>query len=348
MALRLQMAAAHVSNSSSEDVLIRGLLPFVILADPLRDPQSHQLPPYEPLRYELKSEALQRRDLPWAEWRAVLTLSTGNESSPDPSDFNTLVVPFDLTKIAEVPCSSWPASGYHGHAAALSTRCVAYLAARGLCVRLRTDSSGRWIVAPGSPGCRPPATSPVDYRRVDLDRYQPRTSVLLEGPFAVTLRSSDDPWVVAADLTDGTFNFGVTTEQHRGVLELFLVAAVACFIVGASIFACLVKECGYYDPGEDRRPMLPLDALTLAHDALAGMTAANPFALDPDSFSEDEPARTQKKKKKRVQMALGDPEEAPTSPSEGVPGAENPDSPEAPEGVRRPFPAVRPASTIGL
>ncbi|KAL6054017.1 hypothetical protein QOT17_017644 [Balamuthia mandrillaris] len=127
-------------------------------------------------------------------------------------------------------------------------QCKLYWQLEELCIKLRKDSiiinnndTRQHILVPdeagGGAGCQPNVFfewSPAQYRRIlekDLYTYDKEHSLprqqLLWSQLRVTLRHSDDPFLAAWRITDGSFHFGYHTTEMWGYAVAWLAITTA-------------------------------------------------------------------------------------------------------------------------
>ena len=107
------------------------------------------------------------------------------------------------------------------------------------CIKLIVNNN-RWIPDQdfGGYGCYPGndlSWAPEEYRTSNV---QNGDSINI-GATAIVLRSSSDPFVIAGDMTDGTYNFGLTTGQKLAT-GLILIIIGGVFMAPAILITVLV------------------------------------------------------------------------------------------------------------
>eukprot|EP01062_Namystynia_karyoxenos_P023101 TRINITY_DN18886_c0_g1_i1.p1 TRINITY_DN18886_c0_g1~~TRINITY_DN18886_c0_g1_i1.p1 ORF type:complete len:394 (+),score=115.41 TRINITY_DN18886_c0_g1_i1:79-1182(+) len=211
-------AAGHVELRAATD------------GDSLLD-HHHDLSDYRPLRYEYKGSLLfgtqHGKVSPWREITADPQCGIGNSTELFPLAHE----PVQLSTVHSFPDGNWKDCDFRHHGTLMTSQhvCNVYFRAAGLCFRLQ-QQGGQWRPADKA-GCYSPHYSPV--HRSVKERVgrtnSPPPELYLEGS-AVVVRSADDPYLAAYNITGGTLAFGQThNERIKSSIVFIVIGSVATF-----------------------------------------------------------------------------------------------------------------------
>uniref|UniRef100_A0A7S1II18 Uncharacterized protein n=1 Tax=Eutreptiella gymnastica TaxID=73025 RepID=A0A7S1II18_9EUGL len=220
----------------------------------LHDPKRSALPNYTSLRYAFEPAVHERRHLLWQSCMATLDIRYwGAGSAPQGESIH---LPLAITKETEVQVANWKLCVSQHGGAFIEGRCRVYFVVQAVCLQLHQYPNNKWDIRPDMAGCNAPPWTPVVYTHLPVDPYtHAPTSMPMPVAFQVLLRSDADPRIIAAFLTNGSLDFGLSGDEQTHIAELCFVSAVLCGVVSLGLSACFINKCGYFRP-EDKDDIL--------------------------------------------------------------------------------------------
>eukprot|EP00997_Jenningsia_sp_PLL12_P005666 NODE_2197_length_969_cov_43.118478_g1807_i0.p1 GENE.NODE_2197_length_969_cov_43.118478_g1807_i0~~NODE_2197_length_969_cov_43.118478_g1807_i0.p1 ORF type:complete len:209 (+),score=38.43 NODE_2197_length_969_cov_43.118478_g1807_i0:286-912(+) len=173
-------------------------------------------------------------------------------------------LPVTYSTARRMPVGSWKVCHFQHHGAYLKDSCTVYQKLEAVCIVMSwNDRQGVWE---GSHSGCPQGTSQMV--TVPVERHKGAEALNISH-ISFTVRSAEDPYLVAGNLTNGELHFGATRHQRLSTATFLLVLSLGSLTIVLALLACCCYEacyfadedCGPYvlpanpSPAWQRRPM---------------------------------------------------------------------------------------------